>query len=121
MERRCDKWPSRGGRPAKWSAAAGHTAYAQCESTRKDQKDQRTTAHCNNCNIWQQILLPHSARHKISTSFITTSVCVAACPASKLANETVAPSKKKEKPAKKPALGTITLIANQPEIDQNYQ
>jgi len=28
---------------------------------------------------------------------------------------------KKEKPAKKPALGTITLIANQPEIDQNYQ
>jgi len=46
---------------------------------------------------------------------------VAACPASKLANETVAPSKKKEKPAKKPALGTITLIANQPEIDQNYQ
>jgi len=31
------------------------------------------------------------------------------------------PLKKKEKPAKKPALGTITLIANQPEIDQNYQ
>jgi len=31
------------------------------------------------------------------------------------------PANTKEKPAKKPALGTITLIANQPEIDQNYQ